>query len=128
MMKLHFSFLGSAVFLLGSTGAEKPMNLPLQGRLMKAQYCLFGSEVLVARFELGSGGPALFGQYRQSLAAKSDYQNVAGVGDEAFLAKGQLAVRKGNTGLIVDVGQARGGGAKELNAEKALAALALGRL
>jgi hypothetical protein len=28
----------------------------------------------------------------------------------------------------VDVGQARGGGAKELDAEKALAVLALGRL
>jgi hypothetical protein len=53
---------------------------------------------------------------------------VAGVGDEAFAAKGQLAVRKGQTGLIIDVGQARGGGDKELQAEKTLAVLALGRL
>jgi hypothetical protein len=78
--------------------------------------------------ELGSGAQALFGQYRQSLVSESDYQNVTGLGDEAFAAKGQLTVRKGQTGLIIDVGQNRGGGAKELQAEKTLATLALGRL
>jgi uncharacterized protein (DUF779 family) len=48
--------------------------------------------------------------------------------DEAFVAKGQLAARKGHTGLIVDVGQARGGGPGEVAAEKTLAAHALGRI
>jgi hypothetical protein len=92
---------------------------------------LFGSEVMVARYSLGSGAPELFSKYRQSLAARpavSGYQNVSNLGDEAFVAKGQLAIRKGETGLIVDVGQARGGGPKELKAEKALGALAIGRL
>jgi hypothetical protein len=49
-------------------------------------------------------------------------------GDEAFGTKGQLAARKGQTGLIVDVGQARGGGATELEAEKALTPHALDRM
>ena len=40
----------------------------------------------------------------------------------------QLYVRKGQTGVNIDVGQARGGGAKELQAEKGLAALAVSRL
>jgi hypothetical protein len=53
---------------------------------------------------------------------------VTGVGDEAFLAKGQLAIRKGQTGLIIDVGQARGGGARELQKEKNLGVLAVGRM
>ena len=47
---------------------------------------------------------------------------------EAFAAKGQLYVRKGQFGVNVDVGQARGGGAKDLQAEKGLATLAVGRL
>jgi hypothetical protein len=45
-----------------------------------------------------------------------------------FAAKGQLAARKGQTGFIVDVGQARGGGAPELEAEKVLASHAIGRM
>jgi hypothetical protein len=53
---------------------------------------------------------------------------VKGVGDEAFTAKGQLAARSSNTGLIIDVGQARGGGPKEEEAEKTLAVRAVGRL
>lgn len=109
-------------------GTEKAMDVPMEGGSIKMQYCFYGSEVGVGRFELGSGAQALFAQYRQSLASESGYQDVKGVGDEAFAAKGQLAVRKGQTGLILDVGQARGGGAKELRAEKALADLALGRM
>jgi hypothetical protein len=109
-------------------GMEKAMDLPMQGRAIKAQYCFYGSEVLVARFELGSGAQTLFGQYRQSLASESGYQSVDGVGDEAFAAKGQLAARRGQTGFIVDVGQARGGGAPELEAEKVLASHAIERM
>jgi hypothetical protein len=120
-----------AAAALGSpvpAGTEKVMSLPLQGHAIEAQYCFYGSEVLVARFELGSGAQTLFGQYRQSLASESGYQSVDGVGDEAFAAKGQLAARKGQTGFIVDVGQARGGGAPELEAEKVLASHAIGRM
>lgn len=116
--------LGSAV----PVGAEKAMNIPMEGRTIPTKYCFYGSEVVIARMELGSGAPALFGKYRRSLTAQNDYATLTGVGDEAFVAKGQVAVRKGNTGLIVDVGQARGGGAKEVQAEKHLAGLAVGRL
>jgi hypothetical protein len=119
--------LGAAV----PAGTAKNMDLPMVGTTVKMEVCFFGSEVMVARYALGSGAPELFSKYRQSLAAKpaiSGYENVTDLGDEAFVAKGQLAIRKGQTGLIVDVGQARGGGPKELKAEKALAALAIGRL
>jgi len=110
-------------------GSEMAWDFPVeQGRSMKAKSCFYGTEVVVTRFELGGSAPTLFGQYRRSLTAKSDYQNVTGVGDEAFLAKGQLAIRKGQTGLIVDVGQARGGGARELQKEKSLGLLAVGRM
>lgn len=113
-------------------GTEKTMDLPMQGGSpIKTQFCFYGSEVSVGRYELGSDVQALFGKYRQSLASQPNltgYQNVNGLGDEAFAAKGQLTVRKGQTGLIIDVGQARGGGAKELQAEKTLAALVLGRI
>ena len=109
-------------------GAEKAMTLPLQGATVEAQYCFYGTEVIIARLELGPKAASVFDQYRQSLASESGYRSVDGVGDEAFIAKGQLAARQGNTGLIVDVGQARGGGLKEEEAEKALAARALGRL
>jgi hypothetical protein len=122
---------GEAAAALGApvpAGTEKAMSLPMQGQAIEAQYCFYGSEVLVARFELGSGAEALFGQYRQSLASEPGYQSVDGVGDEAFAAKGQLATRKGQTGFIVDVGQARGGGAPELEAEKVLAGHAIGRM
>jgi hypothetical protein len=122
---------GEAAAALGSpvpAGTEKVMSLPMQGQAIEAQYCLYGSEVLVARFDLGSGAEGLFDQYRKSLASEPGYQSVDGVGDEAFAAKGQLAARKGHTGLIVDVGQARGGGAPELDAEKVLANLAIGRM
>ena len=109
-------------------GSEKPMDFPLDGSVIKMEICFYGSEVLIARYSLGSGAPALFARYRQSLSTQDGYQNVNGVGDEAFAAKGQLYVRKGQTGVNIDVGQTRGGGAKELQAEKGLAALAVSRL
>jgi len=109
-------------------GSDKPMDFPLEGGVIKMEVCFYGSEVHIARYALGSGAPALFARYRQSLAAQDGYQNVNGVGDEAFAAKGQLYVRKGQVGVNIDVGQARGGGAKELQAEKRLAALAVSRL
>jgi hypothetical protein len=84
--------------------------------------------VVIARFELGSSAQSVFGQYRESLASESDYESVKGVCDDAFVAKGQLAVLKGQTGLIVDVGQARGGGPGEVAAEKTLAAHAVDRI
>jgi hypothetical protein len=51
-----------------------------------------------------------------------------GQGSIRDAAKGQLAARKGHTGFIVDVGQARSGGAPELEAEKVLASHAIGRM
>jgi hypothetical protein len=122
---------GEASAALGApvpAGMEKAMSLPLQGHAIAAEYCFYGSEVLVARFDLGSGAQMLFGQYRQSLASEPGYLSVDGIGDEAFAAKGQLAARKGRMGFIVDVGQARGGGTPELEAEKVLASHAIGRM
>jgi len=116
--------LGAAV----PAGSEKTSDVPLGSGSIRMKYCFYGTEVSIARFELGASASSLFTQYRQSLASKDDYQNLKGVGDEAFHAKGQIAVRKGQTGLIIDVGQARGGGAKELSAEKGLALLAVGRM
>ncbi len=116
--------LGAAV----PAGVEKTMDVPLLGRPVKAQYCFYGTEVSLARYELGGTAATLFTEYRKSLASDDDYQIVTGIGDEAFFAKGQLAVRKGTTGLIIDVGQARGGGPKEQLKEKGLALLAVGRL
>jgi len=109
-------------------GTEQAMSFPVRGRVIPAEYCLYGAEVIVARFDMGPDAETAFQEYRKSLAALDDYQNVSGVGDAAFAAKGQLAVRRGQTGLIIDVGQARGGGDAELAAERALAMLALGRL
>ena len=117
-------------------GAEKTMDFPLRGGpMIKMQSCLYGSGVVVARYELGSGAQTLFGKYRQEFASQpgaSDYQNVTGIGDEAFSAKGQLMIRKGQTGLLVGISagdrQNSRVAAKELQAEKSLAVLALGRL
>jgi hypothetical protein len=95
---------------------------------IEAKYCMYGSEVALARFDLGSAGESLFAQYKQSLTSESDFEEVSGVGDEAFFAKGQLAVRQGDTGLIVDVGQNTGSIPGEQEKEKSLAVAALGRL
>ena len=116
-------------------GTEKHMvDVPIAGGTIKAEYCFYGSEVLFARFGLAKDATAFFNAYRQSLTSRDDYQDVTGVGDEAFFAKGQLAVRKGQSGLIVsvDLRRARGGSTKgldaaELNSEKGLAVTALAR-
>ncbi len=109
-------------------GSEKVMDGPMLGQRIKIEFCFYGTEVSVGRYSLGPAAATLFAKYRQSLTSESDYQNLTGVGDEAFVAKGQIALRKGQTGLIVDVGQARGGGAAEVRKERALALLAVGRL
>jgi hypothetical protein len=110
-------------------GSEMAWDFPVeQGRSMKAKSCFYGTEVVLTRFELGASAPRLFSQYRQSLSSRSDYRIVTGVGDEAFVAKGQLAIRKGQSGIIVDVGQARGGGIPELKKEMGLGLLAVGRM
>ena len=121
-----------AATALGSqvpAGIDTTAALPVQGAgSIDAQYCSYGSEVLVARFDLGSAGAALFAAYKQSLSSESDFKEVSGVGDEAFFAKGQLAVRQGGTGLIIDVGQNTGSVTGEQEKEQGLAMIALGRL
>jgi hypothetical protein len=116
--------LGAAV----PAGQDKEVEFAVQGGSIKSVVCLYGPEVMVTRFELGPKAPALFSQYRESLVSSSDYLTEKGVGNEAFFAKGQLALRKGSTGLIIDVGQNRGGGAKERMKERSLALLAVARL
>jgi hypothetical protein len=118
-----------------TAGAETPMDFPVQGVVIKANACLFGSAVVVARYDLGSGARELFDRYRQEFATKpgsTDYQNIEDVGDEAFGAKGQLMIRKGQAGLLIGVTlgdrQNVRVAAKALQTEKALAALALGRM
>lgn len=118
-------------------GADKAFDFPLKGEggMIKMQSCFYGSAVIVARYELGSDAQVLFGRYRKELASQSgstDYQNVDGIGDEAFAAKGQLMIRKGQTGLLISVSlgdkQNVRIATRALQAEKALASLALGRL
>jgi hypothetical protein len=117
--------IGAAV----PAGVERNMVVPVHGAEgLKAQYCQFGPELLLARFALGSGGRSTFSKYRKSLGTAAGYREVSGVGDEAFTAKGRLNVRRGSTGLIIDVGQHGGAASRELAAEKALASMALGRL
>jgi hypothetical protein len=119
------SALGASV----PTGSDTTASIPVTGvGSIEADYCSYGSEVLIARFDLGSAGAALFSQYRQSLSAESDFQVVGGVGDEAFFAKGQLAIRHGDTGLIVDVGQNTGSVSGEQEKEQTLGVAAVGRL
>lgn len=64
--------------------------------------------VLVAVADLAGNGPQYFAIYKQSEANESDFQDVAGVGDEAFFAGTNLNVRKGDTGLILFVGRNTG--------------------
>ncbi len=86
--------------------------------------------VTVAVADLLGNGPSLFDQFRQSESSGSDYQEVTGVGDEAFFAGTNLNVRKGDTGLILYVGRATGSprGVDALPDEKQLAATVLARL
>ena len=86
--------------------------------------------VTVAVADLGGNGVSLFAQFRQSKASADEFQEVAGVGDEAFYGSGNLNVRKGNKGLILYVGRIDSlpRGAKALPDEKQLAALILPQL
>jgi hypothetical protein len=86
--------------------------------------------VTVAVADLGSNGASLFGQFRQSKMTADEFQEVAGVGDEAFYGSGNLNVRKGNKGLILFVGRTNSlpRGAKAIPDEKQLAALVLPQL
>jgi hypothetical protein len=117
---------------LGATvaaGIEKTMTLPIRGAgALRAQYCLFGSDLILGRVALGTSGRVTFGQYRRSLAGTAGFHEVSGIGDEAFSARGQLNVRRGNTTLIIDVGQNRGTVPNDLAAERSLAAMAMPRL
>ena len=86
--------------------------------------------VTVAIADLGSSGVSFFSQFRQSKVSAEEFQEVPGVGDEAFYGSGNLNVRKGNKGLIVFVGRINSlpRGAKALPDEKQLAALILPQL
>jgi hypothetical protein len=123
---------GEASRALGATvpaGVEKTMSLAVRGAgALRAQYCLFGSDLILGRVALGSTGRVTFGQYRRSLAGTADFHDVTGIGDEAFTARGRLNVRRGNTTLIIDVGQTHGAVPNDLAAERSLAAMAIPRL
>jgi hypothetical protein len=86
--------------------------------------------VTVAVADLGSNGVSFFDQFRQSKASAEEFQEVPGVGDEAFYGSGNLNVRKGNKGLILFVGRINSlpRGAKAVPDEKQLAALILPQL
>jgi len=122
---------GEASRALGAVvpaGVEKSLTLSVRGAgALRAQYCLYGSELVMGRVALGSSGRVTFGQYRRSLAGTAGFHDVSGIGDEAFTAHGQLNVRRGNTTLIIDVGQNRSS-QNEQAAERSLAAMAIPRL
>ena len=86
--------------------------------------------VTVAVADLGSNAVSLFAQFRQSKASTDDFQEVPGVGDEAFYGSGNLNVRKGNMALIAFVGRINSlpRGANAIPDEKQLAALVLPQL
>lgn len=86
--------------------------------------------VTVAVADLGGNGVSFFDQFRQSKASAEGFQEVPGVGDEAFYGSGNLNVRKGNKGLILFVGRINSlpRGANAVPDEKQLAALILPQL
>lgn len=61
--------------------------------------------VTVAVADLNGNGPSLFAQFRASEQSQSDFQDVSGVGDEAFYSNGNINVLVGDTGLILYVGR-----------------------
>jgi hypothetical protein len=61
--------------------------------------------VSVAVADLGGSGATLYQQFRTSKQGETDFQDVSGVGDEAFYSNGNLNIRKGNHGLILFVGR-----------------------
>lgn len=88
------------------------------------------NEQAVAVANLGNKGVSFFDQFRQSKTSAEEFQEVPGVGDEAFYGSGNLNVRKGNTGLIVFVGRTNSlpRGAKAIPDEKQLAEMILPQL
>jgi hypothetical protein len=89
--------------------------------------------VLIAVAHIPGDGAAGFAAFKQDQAQKSDFQDVAGVGDEAYFAGENLYVRQGNTGLILFVSQGNRNngyprGTDGIPDEKALAAIILPQL
>ena len=89
--------------------------------------------VLIAVAKIPGDGPAGFAAFKVDQSQKSDFQDVAGVGDEAYFAGENLYVRKGNTGLILFVSQGLRNngyprGTDGIPDEKALAAIILPQL
>jgi hypothetical protein len=120
-----------------ATSAVKPgVSRSLTSGPVPFEYCDFifdpgnAPGVTIGVADLTGNGPALFEQFRQSEMSGTDYQEVSGVGDEAFFAGTNLNVRQGDTGLILFVGRATGYPrlADAIPDEKALAALILPRL
>ena len=83
--------------------------------------------MLIAVADIPGDGAAGFAAFKLDQSQRSDFQDVAGVGDEAYFAGENLYVRKGDTGLILFVGRATGfpRGTDGIPDEKALAALIL---
>lgn len=110
-------------------GTERQLDLPLAGGTrVRTQFCFYGPDVVIGRYALGSRGRATFGRHRRALAAEPGFRAVVGVGDEAFAARGRLNVRRGNTGIVIDVAQPRGTTPREAAAERSLAAMAVARM
>lgn len=110
-------------------GTEKQIDVPLAGGArVRTQFCFYGPDVVIGRYALGSSGRATFGRHRRALAAEPGFQAVVGVGDEAFAARGRLNVRRGNTGIVIDVAQPRGTSPREAAAERSLATMAVARM
>lgn len=121
---------------LAQTAVKAGVNRSLTTGPVTFDYCDYildpgnSPGVTVAVADLQGNGPALFAAYKQSEASESDFQDVAGVGDEAFFAGTNLNVREGDTGLILFVGRTNSypRGADAIPDEKALAALILPQL
>lgn len=112
----------------------KERSVPF-GPGITASYCFYNFSpgnapaVLVAVAELGSASKTLWNQYRQSEMSQSDFQEIGGVGDEAFYNDGNLHVRQGATGLILSVAKVGAPrGIEALDDIKRLAALVLPRV
>ena len=86
--------------------------------------------VSVAIADLHGAGATLYQQFRASEQSASEFQDVSGVGDEAFYANQNLNIRKGNVGVILFVGRATGSprGPDGIPDEKKLADIVLPQL
>lgn len=93
-----------------------------------SSYCAYGGEVSIFWADLGNGAANTFAQYRTAKNSESDYQELSGMGDEAFVAGANLTIRVGSSALVINVGQNTNTVANHLEKEKGLAVIALGRL